>query len=75
VPGARKTLPTILKMDENCCYVAVPDPASGRRGRYTVHRIYRWADKHTDIIGRELPIEDARRVTRMRGPRAKIARP
>ena len=67
--GKRKTLQTILKMDANCCYVAVPDPASGSRGRYTVHRIYRWAGKHTDIIGRELPLDDAYRVAGVRGRR------
>jgi hypothetical protein len=53
-------------MDENCCYVAVPDPASGRRGMYTVHRIYRWGDKHTTIIGREISLVDARRVAGVR---------
>ncbi len=40
--------------------VAVLDPSAGHRGRYTVHRIYRWANKHTDIIGRELPLAQAK---------------
>jgi len=53
----------ILREDDvNCAWVAVLDPCSGLRGRYTVHRIYRWAEKHTDIVGRELDLATARRL-------------
>lgn len=51
-----------LKTDANCAWIAVLDPASGRRGRYTVYRLYRWADKRADIIGRELDLKAARKL-------------
>ena len=51
-----------LKTDANCAWIAVLDPASGRRGRYTVYRIYRWADKRSDIVGREIDLSAARKL-------------
>ena len=51
-----------LKADTNCAWIAVLDPASGKRGRYTVYRLYRWADKRADIIGRELDLKAARKL-------------
>ena len=57
-----------LKSDANCAWVAVLDPASGRRGRYTVYRLYRWADKRADIIGRELDLRAARKLVGKREP-------
>ena len=51
-----------LKTDGNCAWIAVLDPASGRRGRYTVYRLYRWDDKRADIIGRELDLKAARKL-------------
>ena len=57
-----------LKTDANCAWIAVLDPASGHRGRYTVYRIYRWADKHADIIGRELDLRTARKLVGKREP-------
>ena len=57
-----------LKSDANCAWIAVLDPASGKRGRYTVYRLYRWADKHADIIGRELDLRAARKLVGKREP-------
>ena len=57
-----------LKTDANCAWIAVLDPASGRRGRYTVYRLYRWADKRADIIGRELDLRTARKLVGKRVP-------
>lgn len=51
-----------LKVDADCAWIAVLDPASGHRGRYTVYRVYRWADKRADIVGRELDLRAARKV-------------
>ena len=51
-----------LKTDANCAWIAVLDPASGKRGRYTVYRLYRWADKRADIIGREIDLRTARKL-------------
>lgn len=45
-------------------YVIVRDPAAGRSNRYTVHRISRWGQKRTRVIGRELPIGHSRRIVR-----------
>lgn len=52
----------VVKCDANCAWVAVLDPASGKRGRYTVYRLYRWASKHADIIGREVDLAAARKL-------------
>ena len=60
----------VLKTDGNCSWVAVLDPASGRRGRYTVYRLYRWADKRADIVGREVDLTTARRLVGRRSPEA-----
>ena len=57
-----------LKSDANCAWIAVLDPASGKRGRYTVYRLYRWADKRADIIGRELDLTAARKLVGKRAP-------
>lgn len=57
-----------LKSDANCAWIAVLDPASGKRGRYTVYRLYRWADKRADIIGRELDLRAARKLVGKREP-------
>lgn len=57
----------VLKTDASCAWIAVLDPASGSRGRYTVYRIYRWADKRADIIGREVDLVTARKLTTLRG--------
>lgn len=57
-----------LKTNANCAWIAVLDPASGKRGRYTVYRIYRWADKQTDIVGRELDLAAARKLVGKRLP-------
>lgn len=51
-----------LKSDANCAWIAVLDPASGKRGRYTVYRVYRWVDKRADIVGRELDLRAARKL-------------
>jgi len=51
-----------LKTDANCAWIAVLDPASGRRGRYTVYRLYRWAEKRADIVGREVDLATARKL-------------
>lgn len=52
----------IIHESASVSIVAVLDPAAGHRGRYTVHRIYRWAAKHTDIVGRELSLAQARKI-------------
>lgn len=52
----------VIKTDGNYVWVAVGDPASGRRGRYTIYRLYRWGDKHADIVGREIDLRTARRL-------------
>jgi hypothetical protein len=70
MPGKRATEPAVLKFDANCCIIAVPDPAAGKYKRYTVHRIYRWADKRTDVIGREMTLDEARKLTNVREPAA-----
>ena len=57
-----------LKTDANCAWIAVLDPASGKRGRYTVYRIYRWADKRADIVGREVDLRTARKLAGKREP-------
>ena len=57
-----------LKADANCAWIAVLDPASGKRGRYTVYRLYRWADKRADIIGRELDLAAAKKLVGKRLP-------
>jgi hypothetical protein len=57
-----------LKTDTNCSWIAVLDPASGKRGRYTVYRLYRWADKRADIIGRELDLAAAKKLVGKRLP-------
>ena len=57
-----------LKTDTNCAWIAVLDPASGKRGRYTVYRLYRWADKRADIIGREIDLRTARKLVGKREP-------
>ena len=51
-----------LRTDANCAWIAVLDPASGKRGRYTVYRLYRWADKRADIIGREIDLRTAKKL-------------
>ena len=56
-----------LKTDANCAWIAVLDPASGRRGRYTVYRLYRWADKRADIVGREIDLRAASKLAGSRG--------
>ena len=60
----------VIKTDANCTWIAVLDPASGHRGRYTVYRVYRWADKRADIVGRELDIKTARKLAGKRTPAA-----
>ncbi len=57
-----------LKTDANCAWIAVLDPASGNRGRYTVYRVYRWADKRADIVGREVDLRTARKLAGKRDP-------
>ena len=57
-----------LKSDANCAWIAVLDPASGKRGRYTVYRLYRWADKWADILGHELDLTAARKLVGKREP-------
>ena len=57
-----------LKTDANCAWIAVFDSASGKRGRYTVYRLYRWADKRAGIIGRELDLVAARKLVDKREP-------
>ena len=52
----------VLKTDSNCSWIAVLDPASGKRGRYTVYRLYRWGDKQAAIIGREVDLATARKL-------------
>jgi hypothetical protein len=52
----------VIKTNANFTWVAVLDPASGHRGRYTVYRVYRWGDKQADIVGRELDLKTARKV-------------
>lgn len=64
-----------LKTDANCAWIAVLDPASGKRGRYTVYRIYRWADKRADIVGREVDLRTARKLVGKRAPDASTATP
>jgi len=55
-----------LKTDANCAWIAVLDPASGKRGRYTVYRLHQWGDKRADIIGRELDLVAARKLVAKR---------
>ena len=57
-----------LKSDANCAWVAVLDPASGKRGRYTVYRCYRWDDKRAVVVGRELDLEAARKLAGKQAP-------
>ena len=57
-----------LKTDANCAWIAVLDPASGKRDRYTVYRLYRWADKRADIVGREIDLRAARKLAGKREP-------
>lgn len=52
----------VLKTDVYFVWIAVLDPASGTRGRYTVYRIKRWTDKAAVIIGRELDLSSAKRL-------------
>jgi hypothetical protein len=52
----------ILKTDVKYAWIAVLDPASGKRGRYTVYRIDSWANKGTKIIGREVDLVTARKL-------------
>lgn len=56
----------VLKTDANCAWIAVLDPASGKRGRYTVYRLYRWADKRADIVGREVDLAAAKKLAGIR---------
>lgn len=51
-----------LKVDADYTWIAVCDPASGRRGRYTVYRIWRWGDKRSDVVGSELDLRTARKL-------------
>jgi len=57
-----------LKTNANCAWIAVLDPASGKRGRYTVYRLYRWAEKRADILGREVDLATARKLAGKRAP-------
>lgn len=59
----------VIKTDANCAWVAVLDPASGRRGHYTVYRLYRWGSKHADIVGREVDLSEARKIAGKREPK------
>ena len=45
-------------------WLVVTDPCAGRLHVYTVYRISLTGDKETRVIGRELPLPDARRVVR-----------
>lgn len=45
-------------------YLVVQDPMAGRRHVYTVYKIPLSGDKVAAIIGRELPLPDARKVIR-----------
>jgi len=62
----------VIKTDAHCTWIAVLDPASGHRGRYTVYRVYRWADKRADIVGRELDLKTARKLAGKREPDAAL---
>lgn len=42
--------------------VIVPDQAAGRRARYTVYRIPTDPSQKIKIVGRELPLTDARKI-------------
>jgi hypothetical protein len=42
----------------------VPDHAAGRRGRYTVYLIPSSPSRDTQVLGRELPLGQARRIAR-----------
>ena len=64
-----------LKIDANYAWIAVLDPSSGKRGRYTVYQLYRWADKQADIIGRELDLKAARKLVGKREPDATLPTP
>lgn len=58
-----KNAPVVtLKVSGGWAWIAVLDPASGRRGRYTIYRVSRWADKRVDVVGRELGLRDARKL-------------
>ena len=65
----------VIKTDANCTWIAVLDPASGHRGRYTVYRVYRWADKRADIVGRELDLKTARKLAGKREPAGATPKP
>ena len=65
----------VLKADPNCAWIAVLDPASGKRGRYTVYRLYRWADKRADIVGREIDLRTARKLVGKRASTRGAAQP
>lgn len=45
-------------------WLVVLDPCAGRKRVYTVYRISLTANKTAHVIGRELPLPDARRVVR-----------
>ena len=47
---------------DNHISVIVPDPMSGRVGRYTVHSISLVGEKFATVVGRELPIRLARKI-------------
>jgi hypothetical protein len=51
-----------LKTDAEYSWLAVLDPASGKRGRYTVYRVYYWGNKGADIVGREIDLRTARKL-------------
>ena len=56
-------------------YVIVLDVAAGRRHRYTVHAISRRGMQVADVIGRELPLVNARHAVNEHDARMEGRRP
>lgn len=61
-----------LNTDADYQWIAVLDPASGKKGRYTVYRVYRWADKGAEIVGREIDLRAAKKLAGKHVPDAAL---
>lgn len=57
-----------LKSDSTAAWIAVLDPTSGARGRYTVYRVGRRSDKAAHIVGREIDLRTARKLVKKGEP-------
>ena len=69
--GMKLLLPHEIYGAACAAWFIVRDPCAGLNYVYTVHRISLVGFKETVVIGRELPLDDARRIVRedMEAPR------